>query len=141
MDAQDFRNAVIDATKYLAFFKKEVCTFSSPIEVEWGLKGEKRKVIPTICFMEVYEEEKYVFIFEYGRDWMIVCYEDGVNKKYFNSAEDDWDNSLDYADMFIKNGGNKYYYKLPDYDCVADINIFSLKNEPISELSEYLKQQ
>lgn len=58
MDGQDFRNAVIDATKYLAFFKKEVCTFRDSIEVEWGFNGEKKKVIPTICFMEVFEEEE-----------------------------------------------------------------------------------
>ena len=57
MNGQDFRNAVIDATKYLAFFKEEVYTFRDPIEVEWGLNGEKKKVIPTICFMEVFEEE------------------------------------------------------------------------------------
>lgn len=53
MDGQDFRNAVIDAVKYMAFYKKDVCTFHSPIEVEYGISGEKKKVIPTICFMEV----------------------------------------------------------------------------------------
>lgn len=57
MDGQGFRNAVVDATKYLAFFQKDVCTFHEPIEVEWGLNGEKKKVIPTICFMEVFEEK------------------------------------------------------------------------------------
>ena len=57
MNGGDFRKAVIDATKYLAFFEKDVCTFHEPIEVEWGMNGVKRKVIPTICFMESYEED------------------------------------------------------------------------------------
>lgn len=56
MDGQDFRNAIIDAAKYLAAYKKDVCTFNDPIEVEWGVDDEKRKVIPTICFMTVYED-------------------------------------------------------------------------------------
>ena len=56
MDGGDFRKAVIDATKYLAFFEKDVCTFHEPIEVEWGMNGKKKKVIPTICFMEAYDE-------------------------------------------------------------------------------------
>lgn len=42
MDGQDFRNAVIDAVKYMAFYKKDVCTFHSPIEVEYGLSEEKK---------------------------------------------------------------------------------------------------
>ena len=56
---------------------------------------------------------RYVFIFDYGSDWMIVCYENGVDKKYFNSAEDGWDNSLDYVDMFVENGGNRYEAAIP----------------------------
>ena len=58
MDGQDFRNAVIDAVKYMAFYEKDVCTFHSPIEVEYGIDGKKKKVIPTICFMEVFDEEE-----------------------------------------------------------------------------------
>lgn len=58
MDRNDFRNAVIDAVKYMAFYKKDVCTFRSPIEVEYGMSEEKKKVIPTICFMEVLDEEE-----------------------------------------------------------------------------------
>lgn len=81
---------------------------------------------------------RYIFIFDYGRDWMIICYENGTYKKYYNSAEDDWDNSLDYADMFIENGGNRYYYKLPNYDHVADIDVFNLNDKEIKELSEFL---
>lgn len=55
MDSNDFRKAVISATEYLAFYGKDVCTFHEPIEVI-GYKGEKKKVIPTICFAEVYED-------------------------------------------------------------------------------------
>ena len=55
MDGNGFRDAVISATKYMAFFGKEVCTFREPIEVE-NKKGETIKVIPTLCFQEVYEE-------------------------------------------------------------------------------------
>ena len=84
-------------------------------------------------------KNRYVFIFDYECDWMIVCYKDGVEEKYFNSAEDDWDDSLDYADMFVENGGNRYYYKLPDYDYLEGISVFSLEDKPISELSDFLK--
>ena len=55
MDANDFREAIIKAVKYMAFFKKRVCTFSEPIEVDFGINGEKRKVIPTICYVDVTE--------------------------------------------------------------------------------------
>lgn len=55
MDGNDFRNAVISATEYMAFYDKEVCTFNEPIEVI-GCKGKKKKVIPTICFAEVFED-------------------------------------------------------------------------------------
>jgi hypothetical protein len=87
---------------------------------------------------------RYVFVFEYDQDWMIVCYkydEDRCsfhNTKYFNSAEDDWDDALDYVDLFLENGGKKYWYKLPDYDHIANIDIFQLDNKPIEELAEYL---
>lgn len=57
MDGQDFRNAIIDAVKYLSAYGKDVCTFSKPIEVEWGMNGEKRKVVPTIYFTTVFEED------------------------------------------------------------------------------------
>lgn len=90
------------------------------------------------------EQGSYVFIFEYGRDWMVVCYESSENRqcftktKYFNSAEDFWDNALDYVNLFLKNGGNKYWYELPDYDYICDIDIFNLDDKPIEELAEYL---
>lgn len=57
MDASGFRNRIIDAVEYMAFYKRDACTFSKPIEVEWGMNGEKKKVIPTICFVETYEKE------------------------------------------------------------------------------------
>ncbi len=59
MDANDFRNAVISASKYMAFFDKEVCAFAEPIEVE-NVKGKKKKVIPIIYIMDVtgYDEPK-----------------------------------------------------------------------------------
>ena len=83
--------------------------------------------------------DRYVFIFDYESDWMILCYENGRNKKYFNSSEDDWDNSLEYAELFIENGGNEYYYKLPSYDLIDDMDVFELKNEQIKELSGFLR--
>lgn len=85
-------------------------------------------------------KNRYVFIFDYGSDWMIVCYEDELGKKFFNSSDDDWDTSLDYADLFVKNGGNKYYYALPDYDYIADIDVFELADEPIKEFDEFLRR-
>jgi hypothetical protein len=56
-DANDFREAIIEITKYMAFFNKEVCAFSEPIEVEWGLKGTtkyegKKMIIPTIALVD-----------------------------------------------------------------------------------------
>lgn len=82
--------------------------------------------------------ERYVFIFDYTGGWMILLYEDGTNTKYFNSAEDGWDNSIDYANMFVENGGEKYYYMLPSYDYVKDIDVFELGNHPIEQLKDYL---
>lgn len=81
---------------------------------------------------------RYAFIFDYDDSWMVVCYKSKYDYKYFNSAEDDWDNALDYVDMFLENGGNKYYYELPSYDYLEDIDVFALPNEPISTLSEFL---
>lgn len=83
-------------------------------------------------------KERYVFIFDYDGGWMILLYEDRINTKYFNSAENRWDNSLDFADLFIENGGKKYYYMLPSYDLVEDIDVFKLENRPIESLENYL---
>lgn len=59
MNSNDFRKAVIDAAQYLAFYEKDVCTFSKPIEVEYGFDGERRKVIPTVCLQDVTEDPRY----------------------------------------------------------------------------------
>lgn len=82
--------------------------------------------------------DRYVFIFDYTGGWMILCFENENNEKYFNSAEDGWDDALDYADMFLKNGGTKYYYQLPSYDLVKDLDIFNLKNQPEEKLKDFL---
>lgn len=55
-DANDFREAIIGIANYMAFYNKEVCAFSEPIKVEWGLEGTKnyegtRLVIPTIALV------------------------------------------------------------------------------------------
>lgn len=82
--------------------------------------------------------ERYGFIFEYENEWMIVLYENGNEKKYFNKDEDYWDDALDYVDIFLENGGDLYQYKLPSYSCIENLDIFNLKNQPIEGLSEYL---
>ena len=56
-DANDFREAIIGITNYMAFAQKEVVAFLEPIEVEWGLEGTvrhegKRLVIPTISLVD-----------------------------------------------------------------------------------------
>ena len=81
---------------------------------------------------------RYAFVFDYDGSWMVVCYKNNSDYKYFNSAEDDWDNALDYVDIFLENSGNKYYYKLPSYDYLENIDVFELPNEPIASLSEFL---
>ena len=81
---------------------------------------------------------RYSFIFDYDDSWMVVCYENNSECKYFNSAEDDWDAALDYVDMFLENSGNKYYYELPSYDYLENIDVFELPNGPIATLSEFL---
>lgn len=83
-------------------------------------------------------KERYVFIFDYDGGWMILLYENGINTEYFNSAENGWDNSLDFADLFIENGGKKYYYMLSSYELIEDINVFKLENRPIESLENYL---
>ena len=56
-DANDFREAIIGITNYMAFATKEVVAFSEPIEVDWGLKGTAnhkgtRMVIPTVALVD-----------------------------------------------------------------------------------------
>jgi hypothetical protein len=85
----------------------------------------------------VVEAARYVFIFKYGSDWMISLFKGGKNYKYFNSSENDWDTSWNYADMFTENGGNRYHYEVPDYDYVENIDVFNLRDEPILELEDW----
>lgn len=86
-------------------------------------------------------KERYVFIFDYPESWMIVLYENGINTKYFNSEDSNWEDSIFCAELFVENGGNEYYYKLPSYDVISDIDIFELKDYPIDSLREYLKNK
>lgn len=44
--------------------------------------------------------KRYAFIFDYNEGWMIILYQNGKQSKYFNSAEDGWDNSIDYMNLF-----------------------------------------
>ena len=81
-------------------------------------------------------KERYAFMFEYENEWMIVLYENGRNVKYFNNSDNDWDDALDYVDLFLENGGNMYQYELPSYSYITDLDIFNLKNQPLEELAE-----
>lgn len=63
MNGNDFRKALVDATEYLAFYGKNMCSFSKPIEVK-NHKGENKKVIPTLSYAEVVEEKKTIEIQE-----------------------------------------------------------------------------
>lgn len=56
-DANDFRDAIVGITNYMAFFGKEVCALSEPIEVTWGLEGTvkyegKKLVLPVITLVD-----------------------------------------------------------------------------------------
>lgn len=83
---------------------------------------------------------RYVHIFDYRKDdgWMIICYENNRQYKYFNEAEYFWYDALDYVEEFLKNGGNEYYYEFSNYSIISDLDVFSLKNEIVEELQKYL---
>jgi len=56
-DAKDFREAIVEVVKYMAFATKNVCAPSEPIEVEWGLKGTRKhegmkNVLPVITLVD-----------------------------------------------------------------------------------------
>lgn len=85
-------------------------------------------------------KERYVFIFDYPEDWMIVLYENGEEIKYFNSSENNYDDSLFCAELFVENGGTTYHYKLPSYDIISDLDVFELNNQPIESLKDYLNK-
>lgn len=64
-DANDFREAIIGITNYMAFARKEVVAFSEPIEVDWGLQRTanydgKRLVIPTISLVDRTDYIKHI---------------------------------------------------------------------------------
>lgn len=51
-NAKDFREALIGITNYMAFYNKEVCSTSEPIEVKWGLKEDIKMVMPVITLVD-----------------------------------------------------------------------------------------
>lgn len=57
MDGNDFRKAIINATEYLFTSHHDVVTFHEPIEITNVITGEKKKVIPTLCYQEVYDDK------------------------------------------------------------------------------------
>ena len=87
---------------------------------------------------------RYAFIFKYNGGWMMFAYEKTGTycDNYFNSADDEFDKSLNYIKEFMKNGGNIYAYYPDEYDDVIcamnSIDIFELNDEPITEL-EYCR--
>ena len=51
-DGNDFKEALIGITNYMASYQQEVVAFEEPIEVCWGFKNEKRLVIPTVALVD-----------------------------------------------------------------------------------------
>lgn len=82
---------------------------------------------------------KTVYIFEYGRDWMILLYKDGKENKYWNSAEDSWDDVLGMIDMLDLPVSEVYRYKLESYEQVCQIveDVFDIKDYEIKYLEQF----
>ena len=82
---------------------------------------------------------KQVYIFDYGRDWMILLYKDGEEDKYWNSAEDSWDKVLGIVDLLELPSKDIYTYKLDSYEQVCNLvdDVFGIKPEEIKRLEEY----
>lgn len=80
---------------------------------------------------------KYTYVFDYDGDWMVLLYEEGVNIAYFNSAEDDWDKSLQIVEIFNAPKEKNFYYKLDSYDQVEDIDIFDLDENGLDCFKEF----
>ncbi len=80
---------------------------------------------------------RYVFKFLYEKDFMVLCYEDGINKKYFNSAEHYLGDAEEYADLFLENGGNEYVYIVPNFATLNELDVFALSDEKLKELEQY----
>lgn len=56
-DGKDFREAIVEIVKYMAFSCKNVCAPSEPIEVEWGLEGTRnhegiKNIVPVITLID-----------------------------------------------------------------------------------------
>ena len=79
-----------------------------------------------------------VYIFDYPEGWMILYYENGSKKHYYNCAEDDYDDSLALADELgceiITYGFNNY----DEFACL-NIDIFNITESEESILSKYIK--
>ena len=100
----------------------------------------------------VSSKKRWVFMFElegerYRDGWDVYCFENGGSyKKFFNNAEDDWDDALDYVDLFLENGGNRYHYVIPEssqglffeMDCEE---LEELDDKPIEKLSAFLQKE
>lgn len=82
---------------------------------------------------------KEVYIFEYERDWMILLYKDGKEDKYWNSAEDSWDKTLDIIDLLELPEENIYKYQMEDYNQVCEVveDVFNITKENIADLNQF----
>lgn len=69
------------------------------------------------------------FLIEYPEGWMITLFDKGNFVKYFNSAEDDWEDALEYEELFMMTGkinNVRHRVKLGGYHEVSEIDIFNL---------------
>ena len=113
-------------------------------DYEEAEEGSGRKLVSS--------KKRWVFIFYLKGEvccdeWTVYCFENGgLYKKYFNDAEDDWDDALDYVDLFLENGGNKYYYVIPEPDQGEYLRMSydefeKLDDKPIEKLSAFLQKE
>ena len=85
---------------------------------------------------DVIMNNKFIY-FNYGDGWMILLYENGKNTKYWNDAEDYYD---DVCWIIKKTGYETVEIKVKDYDELEDyldehgIDVFNLTEENIEEL-------
>lgn len=82
---------------------------------------------------------KEFYIFDYGRDWMILLYKDGKEDKYWNSAEDSWDKTWDIINLLDLPKENIYYYKLDSYDHVNSLveDVFDITSDEKVALEQF----
>lgn len=82
---------------------------------------------------------KEVYIFDYGRDWMILLYKDGKQNKYWNSAEDSWGDVLDMVDILELPTENIFRYQMEDYDQVCEVvaDVFNITQENVADLDQF----